>query len=187
VPKRGSPVFWRAQKLEKKVAKVASKARPSFSCETFFQKSEKGDFFQDAVEFDHRMTKIYLSLTGSLTQRHENFFGRLFNLADSVLDDGVAAGESFGLQNLPDPLGRMTLLPGNAFVGFKDILNTVQIGTHLGFGNRPGSLIARRLAMIPDFAKGLTVNARVPLQLTQRHLFIDACVKSISSCGVVLR
>jgi hypothetical protein len=45
----------------------------------------------------------------------------VFNLSDRVLDDGVAPGESFLLENLPDPYGCVTLLFRHVRVLFEDL------------------------------------------------------------------
>ena len=76
------------------------------------------DLLQYAVKLDNGMTKVNLSFAGLLAQGHKYLFAGLFDLTNCILNDGIATCEAFPLQNLPDPLGCMTLLLGNLFVSF---------------------------------------------------------------------
>jgi hypothetical protein len=66
----------------------------------------------------------------------------------------------------------MTLLLMDLFIGLNDRFNAVDIRPDLGFWDGPGSLIARRLTVIPYFSQSLPVNAGVPLQLAKLNLLI---------------
>jgi hypothetical protein len=109
------------------------------------------DLLQDTVKLDHGMTKVHLSLAGLLAQRHEHFFGSLFDPADRILDNGVASGKSFLLQKLPDLYGGVMLLAGHLLVSLDDSLYAIKVWPNLWSAAGYCSSIARRLAVVPDF------------------------------------
>ena len=111
---------------------------------------------KDTMDFVRSDFKLFknkkIQRNNICTPRHEDILGRFFNLTNSVLDDGIAARESFRLQNLKYLFSSVILLLVILLVRFDQLLYPIKIGAYLGFFDRFSSLIAWRLTVVPDFS-----------------------------------
>jgi len=73
---------------------------------------------------------------------HEYLSAAGLELADGILDDGIAAVEALVSQTFADPLGRMPLLGWYILVGFEDLFDPFQKRADFRLSNRLGSLVA---------------------------------------------
>ena len=114
---------------------------------------EESDLRQLSANAGQRVAEVHLGFARRLNQRHEDLPGRPGpHLANSVLDYSVAAVKSFRLQRLPNLFCCVTLLLMNFFVCLDDSFYAVKVWANLGFFEGFSAMIARRLAVVPDFA-----------------------------------
>jgi hypothetical protein len=116
-----------------------------------------------------RVAEVHLRLARRVHQRHEHLAPALPQLPHRVLHGRVAALKSLRLKHLPDPLGRVTLLPRHLFVGLQDRLDLVQVRTDLARRRRLRPAVARRLRVRQNLLKRLPVHPRLTQHLTLAH------------------
>ena len=81
---------------------------------------EEVGFLQDPADLHQSFPEIGLRISRRVRQWHEHFPAALLALADVILDDRIAAGETMlGAQTVKYPLRRMALLAWDTAVPFK--------------------------------------------------------------------
>ena len=136
---------------------------------------EETDLPQHPAHLHQRVPEIHLRFPRRMRQGQEDFLTGPPNLPDRILDDRVAARESFLLQTLPDPLGGVTLLLMDVFVLLQDLANPIHLGVDLG-------LLRTLTPLIPGRRRGRRQNLLqrrpMPPRLSQNLTLADALAEN---------
>ena len=97
-----------------------------------------------------RLAEVDLGLAGPVHQRDEDLAALEPQVADGLLDDGVAAPVALVAEPLVDPLGGVPLLPRGLLVVLEDLGDPVEVGAELGLGPGRVGAVAGRLAVPED-------------------------------------
>jgi len=127
---------------------------------------EETDLPQDPAHLHQGVSEVHLGLARRMLQGQVHLLAGALELPDRILDDGVTAGEPLFLQTLPDPFGRVTLLPVNVLVRLQDLGNPVEIRIDLGLLWRLASLIAGRARIFENLLECLPVHPCLTQDLT---------------------